>query len=551
MIDTHPLTNLLAERLASGLKRKAVTTCSKWSEKYRIMGRPFAGKWTFKYHPWLRAMHDCDAPTIVGQKGAQLGFTECALNKVFFSIDINGVSVLYILPASTDASDFSTSRFDPALEASSHLRSLFSDVKNVRHKRAGTANLFVRGSRSRSQLKSVPAGLVIFDEVDEMIQENIALAFERMSGQINKQKFLISTPTIENYGINAFWKNSTQEEFFFKCPHCGRLTRFIFPDCLIITADDFTNINIQKSHLICKECKHILSHEGKYEYLSSGVWVPAKENMLAKGYHISQMYSPTIKPWELAEAYLKSLTNPTDEQEFHNSKMGTTHTVKGARVEDSHIDSCIGTYVMKDHLQSGFKTIGIDVGKVLHYEIDSWRIPEHKPTKDINLLCKPVVIKIGTVNDFEELDRLMLHFRINFGVIDAQPERRKSVEFANRFNGRIKACFYGPGVNGKTIKVHDETEQTITVDRTSWLDLSLGRFIGRTIRVPKDIPLDYRAHLKTLIRVYKKDNQGNPVGMYVKADNDPDHYAHARNYAEIALILGLSLGKNLVIGSAP
>jgi len=547
----HTLLEEMGERIATGLVRKSITTTARWAEQYRVMGQPYPGPWKFDHHPWCREMHDCTVD-MVGQKGAQLGFTETALNKVFFTIDVHGGNVLYILPASTpDATDFSTSRFDPALEASDHLKSLFSDVKNIGHKRAGQANLFIRGSRSRSQLKSIPAGLLIFDEVDEMVQENIPLAFERSSGQVIKQKFLLSTPTINGYGINAYFQDSTQAEFFFTCPACGKWTRCKFPESLVITADSFNDPKIQDSHIICTECKAILSHKGKVDWLRSGRWVDAKPDMPYKGFHVSQLYSMTMSPAEIAIAYLKSMTNAADEQEFYNSKLGLTHTVEGAKVTDEDIDACIADYTMFDRGVKSFTTMGVDIGKYLHYEIVEWRIPPHKPSPDINLMAKARVLKVGKVTEFGQLHGLMRRFKVGFSVIDAQPERRKSLEFAEVYGGRVKVCFYGRGINGKLINVHAETEHSITVDRTSWLDLSLGRFFNRSIRLPKDLPLEYREHVKALVRVYKKDPDGNPTGMYVKADNDADHYAHARNYAEIALPLGLSLGKSQSIRRAP
>ena len=184
----HPLQVLLAERIASGLRRATIKECSQWATSYRMMGEPFPGRWSFKHHPWLEQMHDDDSEIIVGQKAAQMGFTELGLNKTFFAIDVKGQSVLYVLPANTpDAGDFSTSRFDPALELSTHLQHLFSNVKNIGHKRAGNSSLFIRGSRSRSQLKSIPTARIILDEVDEMNQANVPLAFERSSGQTSKQ----------------------------------------------------------------------------------------------------------------------------------------------------------------------------------------------------------------------------------------------------------------------------------------------------------------------------------------------------------------------------
>lgn len=547
----HNLLTKIGEQIASGLVRRSITTCARWSEQYRIMGQPYPGPWLFDHHPWCREMHDCQED-MVGQKGAQLGFTETALNKVFFAIDVHGTSVLYVLPASTpDASDFSTSRFDPALELSPHLKNMFSDVKNIGHKRAGNANLFIRGSRSRSQLKSIPAGLLIFDEVDEMVQKNITLAFERSAGQVHRQKFLLSTPTIEGGGINGYFQNSTQAEFFFQCPSCSRWTQCTFPESLVITADDFNDPKIKDSHLICQECKAILPHKGKVEWLASGKWVKAKHDMPYKGYHVSQLYSMQMSPSEIAIMYLKSMTNASDEQEFFNSKLGLPHTVDGAKITDEDITACIGDHVMADKATNGFFTLGVDVGKFLHYEVVEWRIPQHKPSPDINLIAKPRVLKIGKVREFSALHNIMSRYRIGFAVVDAQPERRKAFEFAEIYGGRVKLCFYGRGISSRMIKVHSDKEHTITVDRTSWLDLSLGRFFNQAVLLPKDLPMEYREHIKAIVRVHKKDTDGNPVGIYVKNDKDADHYVHAHTYAEIALPLGLSLGKSQNIRRAP
>jgi phage terminase large subunit GpA-like protein len=166
------------------------------------MGKPYPGPWSFEHHPWLREMHDDMSEFVVGQKAAQMGYTEWVLNITFYCIDVLAESVLYVLPSESDANDFSASRFDPALELSPHLGAIFSDVRNVALKRAGSASLYTRGSRSRSKLKSLPVGVLIFDEIDEMIQANIPLAMERTSGQVTKMYRMLSTPTIDNYGIN-------------------------------------------------------------------------------------------------------------------------------------------------------------------------------------------------------------------------------------------------------------------------------------------------------------------------------------------------------------
>lgn len=544
---SHPLKQLLVERITAGLKRKTITSCSKWAEAYRIMGQPYPGVWTFKYHPWGREMHDCDAEMMIGQKGAQLSFTEVALNKSYYNIDVHGNSVLYVLPTSTpDASNFSTSRFDPALELSPHLRNLFSDVKNIGHKRAGSANMFLRGSRSRNQLKSIPVSFAAIDEVDEMVQQNIPLIFERMSGQLTQQSFLLSTPTIEHFGINAYFQQSSQDHFFFICPHCSRLTRFIFPECLEITAEHYSDPKIRNSFLKCKECKHKLSHEDKPSYLAkTGRWVSEYTDRIMRGFHVNQMYSSTVKPYQIASSFLKGRESPADEQEFWNSKMGLPHEPEGARILDADIQNCLSQYRMKDSAPlHALITMGIDVGKWLHYEITQYGLSTWGT--DVSLSAEGKLLKAGKVEHFEELDAKMKQFKVNFCVIDANPERRKALEFAQRNWGHVRLCFYGRGVNGKSITLHPQDQHTLTVDRTSWLDLSLGRIRNQRMKLPMDVPIEYKEHLKNLVRITEKDKDGNPTAKYIKTGDD--HFAHARNYNEIALQLAASFAQSQNIG---
>ena len=542
------LLDIFKARIKSGLARSSVTSCSKWAETYREMGKPYPGLWRWEHHPWLREMHDCNASQTVGQKSAQMGFTEWALNTVFYSIDILRIDTLYVLPSShPDASDFSAARFDPALELSDHLYRLFSDVKNVGHKRAGSTNLYIRGSKSRSQLKSIPAGLLILDELDEMMQENISLAMERTSGQREEDKrvLMLSTPTVEGYGINAHFKASDQRHFFFKCPCCSRYTELVFPDCMEIIGEHPTQDIVMTSFLKCKECKGKLEHKDKKIWLAQNEWVKSYDQRTSAGFYVNQLYSSTVSPGDLAKAYLTSLTDKSAEQEFYNSKLGLTHAVEGASVTDKDIQAARGEYKNGTHAE-GFLTMGVDVGVKLHYAIRQWYF-NPVVIGDLNATARCRTLKYGTVLHFHELDEIMYQFRPKMVVIDAQPERRKAHEFSMRFPGDVRVCFYVGGIRGKQIhQTKEDVEYGISVDRTSWLDLTLGRFHAKSISIPADVDEEYQSHLKCLVRIYDKDKDGNPIGKYVKGGGD-DHYAHAENYAEIAFAIASGRGSNQTI----
>ncbi len=536
---------LFIDSITSGLNRKSISSCSQWAEKYRVLNNSsYPGKWTFKYHPWLRAMHDSQADLNCGMKAAQLGFTEAVLNISFYYIDILGKDVLYILPARTpDASDFSSARFDAALESSKHLENLFSDRKNIGHKRAGSRNLYIRGSRSRGGLKSVPVSLVVIDELEEMLQKSIPLVMERTSGQLDHQVWMVSTPTLEGRGISKYYNESSANHFFIRCPSCLRFIELRYPESI-----EFNVEEPKKTRLLCTLCKNTLKHEEKADWLADNEWVESYSDRDVKGWHISQLYSTTVTPTDLTYAYIRATQDLSDEQEFYNSKMGITHEVSGARVTDAEINRVKGGY--KNKCQGyGCITMGVDVGNPwIHFQINEWLFSSNIST-DINTHAKPKVIYFGKIRHFYELDSLMNDFRISFCVIDSSPERRMAFEFASRFWGKVRLCFYIVGVQGKQLHLADDTEPKISVDRTSWLDLSLGRFRNGTIIIPNDVDDEYKDHIKAPVRIYDKDKNGNPIGLY-SSGNFADHYAHAANYAEIALPLAVAIGKSQSIGSS-
>jgi hypothetical protein len=540
----------MAAMIGKGLGRSAITSASEWASTYRYIQNMYGeiDLYNFQYHPWSLEMHDIDCEHMVGQKAAQMAFTETAINRAFKAIDIDRQSVLYVLPTERpDAADFSSARFDPALEMSPHLSSIFSDTKNLGLKRAGNACLYVRSARSRSQLKSIPAGVLFFDELDEMDPASVILGRERSSGQLQKFEFDLSTPTVPKFGINGEFEKSDQRHFIFKCPHCSRLTELVFPDCIKITADQYYEDSIRGSYYICKECKHKLNHQTKKEWLGAGVWQPMFQGRHIVGYHINQMYSFTIEPWKFAENALRRHISEEDEQEFFNSKLGLPHVVKGAKINDADIEKCTRRYTKSNGVSDNqFICMGVDVGNKIHVEICEYLVDPVKAAKtsDVNLMAEARLITELTVDEFEELDELMFRYNVRSCVIDRQPEQRKAKEFTNRFRGYARTCVTtGDKISGRDVVEHEwEDEDSVSIDKTSWLDVALRRFKADTMRLPLDTSLEYRDHIKEPVRVYKKNARGEPRGIYLAAG--PDHFAMARCYCEIAFKVGMSKSTN-------
>ena len=549
------LLDALKLTIAEGLRDRTLTSCSRWAANRRIMSGDFAGAYSWKHHPWVKELHDSWAPFNVAMKGAQLGVTEVAVNRALYIIDRMKRDVLYVLPTTLTASDFSKTRFGGALSLSPYLKSLFTDTNSVGLKQAGANSLYIRGSRGESNLVSIPVSELILDEVDRMQQKTITLALERLSGQLQKHVWAISTPTIPEFGIHKLYMKSSQEHFYFRCPSCSRQTELVWPECIEIIGDHVNDPRCKESFLKCKECKARLHHQAKPEFLSSGDWQStlSSPNMDFRGFYINQLYSFTVTPGELVVAHFRGFGDEFAAKEFHNSKLGLPFIGAGARVDDAMIDATIGNYTTADPRPTTagrLITMGADQGKMGYVSIVEWFL-RGAPGNDVNAIADAKLLWFGKFgeDDWHVLDELMVEWQVQYAVVDADPQINEARRFCKRFHGYAGLCRYRRGQSAREIAVSEEESGAplLTVDRTNWLSATLGRFKSKPPRIllPRDISTQYRDHLKNLVRTYERDDHGNSTATFVELGDE--HYSHSLAYAEIALPMAASItsGKDI------
>lgn len=539
------LASQFKQTISQGIVSSSLSSCSRWSSHRRVMGHPFPGAYSWKHHPWVREILDSKASFNVTLKAAQMGFTEVGINRALYTVDVCKRDVLYVLPTALNAADFSKARFGGALENSPYLKSIFTATNTVGLKQAGSTNLYIRGSRGDSNLKSVPASVLILDEFDEFNMKSVGLALERLSGQLEKEVWYISTPTIPAYGVSAEYLLTTQEHFTFQCPSCSKHTELTFPDCVEICGDSVNDPRIYDSHLKCKECGARLPHETKPQWLSKGKWTPTYTNgdSNRRGFHINQLYSFTVKPYEIVSAYMKGLGDEVANKEFHNSKLGVGFVGEGAQVNDGHIAAVLGSHSIQDPRPvkpDRIITMGADQGKTGYFVVKEWFVEN---LRDPNRTAESKVLDFGRIDQnsrgLSQLDELMVEWQVLAAVIDADPEITLARDFCRRFRKYAWTCRYRAGVTGGEMKVTDEEDGApmATVDRTHWLGVALGRFKTNRIQLPVEVTNEFKAHVKAPVATWERDEFGNPKQIYISTG--ADHFAHALVYAEIALPLAL------------
>lgn len=530
----------IRNNIAESLSSRTLGRCSRWVQKVRYIGEPPA-PYSFFHHPWLKQIHDDNNPEIVIMKGAQLGFTEYALNRTLFALDQIKVNVLYALPNERpDAMGFSKGRINPAADLSPYIQGLFAISKGEGHKiTKDCKNLYIRGARSRICFKQIDVGLVVLDELDEMTDEAVNLARYRLSGQLNfKQLIMLSTPHVEETGIHKQFLETTQNHFVFPCPHCSRYIELTYPKCLKVTAEEVTDPKVADSYYCCPECEHKIDHESKAEHLNKGIWVPTYPDRNIVGYTVNQLYSPAVTPMEMAMQELRGRFDVVAKTEFYNSSLGLCFIADGAKITDAMINEMMADYFNGDKKEAKDRlvTMGIDVGQENHYVcIVGWKLDPKRHRSDITVASVGKLLYYGTIENMVQARDLIRDWQPRMTVIDAQPDTKNSVELCKRFQGIAYVCYYSLSKNSKQIQLGNANECSLSVNRTFWLDAALNKVRTKTMFLPKDLGLDIREHLKALVKTYKRDDEGNTYSEYVKKESVPDHYAHALTYSTIAL----------------
>ena len=199
--------------LASPKTRSLSEPLAVWSQRMRLDGRPFS----FEGHGYLRAIYDDQAAHIVISKAAQVGGTTYALLRSAHAC-MMGLNVVYFFPTRSDVIEFSKSRATPLFQENPILSRRMTDTDTAGLKRIGDAFLYFRGMQSEVGMKSVPADILVFDELDEATPEAKAMAKERLAHSDYKRIIELSNPSLPDYGIDQQYQLSDQRHWTLKCP---------------------------------------------------------------------------------------------------------------------------------------------------------------------------------------------------------------------------------------------------------------------------------------------------------------------------------------------
>jgi len=504
----RPAPGYLAARMADLHRpetRASGVPLGQWAERrIRLEGKPFS----FKGHSYLRAIYDDTSPHVVIVKASQVGGSVYAILRSLHAC-LSGLNVIYFFPTRTDVIEFSKSRVGPLIAGNPFLAKMVRDTDTAGLKKIGEAHLHLRGMQSSVQMKSVPADMLIFDELDEASPDAKAMAKERLAHSDYKRIIELSNPSLPDYGIDEPYRESDQRHWMNKCPGCGQWVSLAqeFP----VKLGEEVKIILPRGdgtwYRACPKCTAELDVE-------TGEWVPMEPDNQAHGYLISQLFSSRMDPGEILREYRKARYP----ERFYNLKIGIPWADTANRVDMATVLALCGEAGLLESSDQAC-TMGIDTGRVHHVVIS-------RKIKDTN---KRQIVHLGVHHDYAELDVLMKRFKVQICVIDGMPDIHATRSFTQRHHGLVFMNFFNEHQKGAD--KWDIQELTVQMNRTEALDYSRRmirdgrRVLPRRSRLVEEFARHLAADAKQLI---EDDETGAQAYRYVKTGEN--HFSMAFTY---------------------
>ena len=500
----------------------------------RLNGENFS----FLGHEYQERILRDKAQDIVIVKSAQMGISEMSARLALAKCAlIDGFSVIYTLPSASAAANFMKTRIDPVVMSSPYLSELISaDVDNAGVKRFGDSYLYLKGCQVDRQAISVPADMLVTDEVDNSDLDVMTLFHSRLIHSKYANTVSLSTPTIPGYGISRLFDQSKRKVNLCKCTHCNEwfqpdyFQHVRIPNCDKpldrITKTDFADPTFRwaEAFVACPKC-------GRPADLmpENREWVEENQNdaFVASGYRVSPFDCPTVIK---VPNLVKSSADYERFSDFCNQRLGiakedtevSLSREEVARAIVDNADTSGASYVM-----------GVDLGMTCWVTVAAVFYD--------NSLCIVHVEPVPMQRLFERFGELVAKYRVRAQVIDHAPYTELVYRLQQRHPNAF-ASVYVTGKSAELMAVREKEENAdkaqldlrqVNVQRNNGLSLVADMLkTGQITKLRCQHDAVWIAHMLDQKRVRKFMN--NELQFVWVKTTGQDHLSHSLLYAVIA-----------------
>jgi len=522
------------------------------TEKTYLMG----DKFSFKDHEFQLDIASDTSRDVNVQKCAQVGLSELMARYGLAATRIMPYfSVIMTMPYSLDAQNFCKTRMDPIIDDSPDLaKAVDKDLNNSKIKSIGTGLLYMRGTFGETAALSVPADMLIHDEVDRSDPATLAQFQSRLKHSRYKLTRKFGTPTVDKIGIAAAMAASLRKRHMCKCDKCNHQFVPSYHDHVkipgydgdksLITKHMLGSLRWQDAVLLCPKCGREPNRAHQFRE-----WVIENSSATysAIGYYVSPFSVPALV--SIPELVRESTTYDSW-AEFRNQALGETAQDDKQSLTETDMVAC--KYI-GDLRSATAHCMGIDVGQICHITIG--RIDPLSKTLIVTHKERCLLAKLP-----ERRIELMKQYLILTTVIDAFPETYMVQQMQNIdpnlyggvYHDNPKLAVYlivkveEQPTDGKLPINQAKIHKNLNFDELMWM---FKRGLVRWQATSDEEDALFVAHALDMSRKQEFHKDHGMIYVWEKSKEGLDHYWHSLGYLHVACRLtetaAMSLPDNL------
>jgi phage terminase large subunit GpA-like protein len=510
---------------------------SEWAERFRMLPNEVSaepGKYRLERTPYARGILDAAAEPSVEEiwvvAGTQIGKTTIEENLLGHWVDNDPGPCLIVKPSEAATEEAIKERWRPLLEKTPSLARHLSDRAHdntLRGIKLDTMPIYFGWAGSPQSLASRPCRYVLADECDKFPPfagreaDPISLARERTATYGHRRRLVaVSTPTTRTGTIWRGWEScGDRRRFHVPCPHCGTFQVLAWPQVKwpklpipdrVAYADEIERLRLAWYECNAPDCRGRIEDAQRTKMLAAGVWASEGQTVNADGtlqgerpvskrvgFHLSSLYSPWRRLWEMAAEFIRADGDVAATMNFRNSRLAEPFELQVSKREPSKIAAKAEAAKLlgrpgEARVVPAWAVLLIATADVqkdhLYWQVDAWGYEQRSKR-----------VMVGVAASLDEVYRQVfapdVPYQSEAGgpvfvqtlVVDSGFRKDEVTEFARRDPGRVHiakglSTYFGPIAEQKVEKASGVTVWNINTKQSKD---TLDRLIGAP-EVPGD-----------------------------------------------------------------
>jgi hypothetical protein len=447
----------------------------------------------FRDHLFLYDIYNDLSPLQVLLKAPQVGATTMNLVKVMFMAKQRQMDAIYTLPTASDVQEIVGGKLNRIIAQNPVFMDWVKDHDTIEQKQVGDNLIYIRGTFTAKQAMMVTSRLNVHDEVDASNPQVMEQYETRLQAVSDGMRWYFSHPTLENVGIDRYWRQSDQKLWMVTCGSCRAQQTLTWP----------RSVDAERGVYVCKACGHTLSDDER----RVGVWRATAQGKFS-GYWVSQLMCPWITAAKIVDDFQHK-----DAQYFWNYVLGLPYADSTSKLSEDDVLGCCSS-VAND--QGGRVIIGVDTGLPIWYVCGN----------DQGLFFH------GHCKGYDELDLLMVKWPRAIMVADQGGDLIGIRALQVKYPGRVFLCYFQSDKASMELSRWGEGDEygTVKVDRNRSVSMLAEQLRDRRI-VLNGSRLDWHQfwlHANAIYREVEETSLG--VDRYVWRRTGADHLVMAAVY---------------------